>query len=41
MSSMEEILGPYVTKGKGTAAQAAQKLLAEHTKIFKNAGYYK
>jgi len=41
MSSMEAILGPYVTKGKGTATDAANKLLAEHTKIFKAAGYYK
>ena len=41
MSSMEAILGPYVTQGKGSAEQTAQKLVAEHTKIFQAAGYYK
>ena len=41
MGSMEAILGPYVTQGKGSAELTAQKLVAEHTKIFQAAGYYK
>jgi len=41
MESFSKDIGSYVIRGEGTAKSAADKLTADWTKIFKNAGYIK